>query len=217
MSARKTGFNPPELLEVDKNVAYTTSGGGMSERYRPEPLPNARAASELDFDSLIAPAEQWASDVLKRAGLKSDGRVSGTADTPENYAQRFLDYGRAIRASVKRGDSAGAAAAALVLGGFIREAQIKFKWESYVEGYEAYRDAQAAKARKPRGEIADDGATANDLIARLALREDSQGDYLEVADLWNEFLGESDKHHLPVRIEYKRFQNAIAEARKKSR
>lgn len=224
MSARKpSDARPGEtwpggigIYESETDTS-TTSGSGMSERYRPEPLPNARAASELDFERLIAPAEEWAREVKMRAGIKPDGKVSGTADTPENYAQRFLDYGRTIRASIKRGDAAGAAAAALVLGGFIRESQLKFKWETHVEGYALYREAQAERARKLRGEKAYDGTTAKDLIERLALREDSLGKHLEVADLWNEFLGDSDKHHLQVRIEYKRFQNAIADARKKSR
>ncbi len=213
---RKPGFGGVEFIGADES-AVTTSGSGITERRRRTPIPDASAAGKLDFDFQIAQAEAWALDVLRRASIKPDGKVSGTEDTPENFAQRFLDYGRAIRASIRRGDAAGAAAQALVLGGFIRESQLKFKWESHVEAYEQYRKIQSDKASRPRSAKADDGTTTNDLIAKLALREDSMGDYLNVTDLWNEFLGELDDHHLRIQMTFKRFQNAIADARKKSR
>jgi len=213
---RKHGYGGVEFIDVDESTA-TTSGSGMTERKRSAPLPDARAAGKLDFDFQIAPAEEWARDVVKRAGLKPDGKVNGAADTPENYAQRFLDYGREIRASIGRGDAAGAAAQALVLGGFIRESQLKFKWETHVERYEKYRKIQSDKASKPRGEKSDDGTTANDLIQQLALRKDSIGDHLPVVELWNEFQGDLDGKGLQLNMEFKRFQNAIADARRKSR
>jgi len=186
-----------DILESETSTT-TTSGDTMSVRYRPEPLPNARAASELDFDSLIAPAEEWARDVLRRAGIKPDGKVNGVADTPENYAQRFIDYGRAIRASVKRGDTAGAVAEALVLGGFIRESQLKFKWETHVEKYERTLEKAREKGRLgglAKGKIETDDGNTNltGIIRSIAFKRHESGELLQSDELWPELCDALDK------------------------
>jgi len=228
---RKPGYGGVEFVDVDTSAVTTSGGGPMGGRKRPFPIPDARAAGKWDFESQIALAEKWAHEILKRAGIKPDGKVNGTQDTPENYAQRFLDYGRSIRDSIRRRDAAGAAAQATVLGAFIREAQLLFKWGDHIEGYEKYRRTQAAIASNPRIAINDDGQTIGEIIARLALSLDQLGDYLPVDDLWDEFQGELDGLHLDPElsandtvIEYdfkdkrrsmtfKRFQNAISETR----
>lgn len=84
-----------------------------------------------DFDARIARIEQWALSVLKKAGIEPDGIQSGTTDTRENYAQKFIRKIHSIRAFIKRGESAQAARYAVNLGVLMGEAEMKFKWESF--------------------------------------------------------------------------------------
>lgn len=179
--------------------AMTTSGSGMTARRRAAPLPNARAAGKLDFEYLIAPAEDWALDVLRSAKLKPDGKPSGRADTRENDAQRFLDYIRTAREKIASGDSAGAASIAVVLGAFIREAQLDHQWKSHVRGYDQHLDEQRRKARLgglAKGNLETDRGKMNltAIIESIAFKVYPEGfdagKRLRSDDLWPELFSE---------------------------
>lgn len=88
-----------------------------------------KAAGKNSFETRITAVEQWALSVLDKAGIEPTGEESGTADTPENYAQRFLNYIGFIRAFIKRGDTAQATRFALNLGIIMGESGIKFAHE----------------------------------------------------------------------------------------
>jgi hypothetical protein len=88
-----------------------------------------KAAGKNNFEKRIATVEQWALSVLKVTGIEPTGEESGGADTPENYAQRFLNYIRFIRAFIERGDTAQAARCAVNLGILLGESGIKFEHE----------------------------------------------------------------------------------------
>lgn len=160
----------------------------MTVRHRAAPLETCR-----DLDAMIVPAEKWAREVLQLAGLKLDGVPNGTDDTSENYAQRFLSYGESIRKKIKRGDYEDAVIDALILGGFIRESQLKNKWETHVDKYDEVK--AAAKAKGTLGAEArwggEDRDNLDEILSRLAVRK-FYGDYLLPSDLWPILLGDLD-------------------------
>lgn len=180
------------IIAAEKGVV-TTSGSGMTERHRLAPLDAATAS----VNDLIRPAEEWAKIVLNHAGIVPDGTLNGTADTEENYAQRFILYGKSIRGKISKGDSAGAVVDALLLGGFIRESQLKYRWENHVEKYDATKET--AKAKGALGAAArwagDDRDNLNKILAVLANKRDAWGDYLFPLELWPMLLGDLDKAH----------------------
>lgn len=175
------------IIDAEKGV-MTTSGSGMTERHRLAPLDAATAS----VNDLIRPAEEWAMDVLGRAGIVPDGTLNGTADTEENYAQRFILYGKSIRGKISKGDSAGAVVDALLLGGFIRESQLKYKWENHVEKYDATKKVAAAKGALGAAArwAGDDRDNLNEILKLLAKKRDALGGYLFPSELWPELLGD---------------------------
>lgn len=195
------------IIEADDNTHCTASGSGMTIRHRAAPLDTTPPTLE----EMLRPAEAWALDVLKRAGLAADGVADGTADTQENYAQRFIHYGKRIRDKIKCGDAAGAVADALVLGGFIRESQLKFKWEMHVEKYDVIK--QVNKDKGHRGaEVrwgSDDRSGLNEILQRLAKKRDDWG-HTNPAELWPMLLGELDVAGAnPVENAYKKLLDAV--------
>lgn len=190
MTARRTWSGGINIIAAEKGVT-TTSGSGMTERHRLAPLDAATAS----VNDLIRPAEEWAMDLLERAGIVPDGTLNGTADTEENYAQRFILYGKSIRGKISRGDSAGAAVDALLLGGFIRESQLKYRWENHVEKYDATKKVAAAKGAKGAAArwAGDDRDNLSGILRALANKRDVLGDPLPPSELWPMLLGDLDK------------------------
>ena len=171
------------IIEPSDTVA-TTSGTGMALRHRAAPLD----AAPPSVEDLIRPAEAWAHRVLECAGIAASGLTNGTDDTRENYAQRFIHYGKSIRDKIKRGDAAGAAADALLLGGFIRESQLLHRWESHVDGYAGIK-ALASEKGTLGAEVrwgGDDREALNGILLRLAKMRDELGDDLRPSELWPE-------------------------------
>lgn len=115
----------PEILYPAHSPTFT-SGGGISVRVRRSDGSDRRSEN---FEDIIAETEAWARYVLKRAGIEPHGVPASMEDTGENYAQRFIAGICSIRGKISSGDTSGAAAEAIELGQFMREAELKFKWE----------------------------------------------------------------------------------------
>ena len=178
------------ILEAD-DTACTTSGSGTTVRRRAAPLDKFPPSLE----EMIVPAEAWAHEVLHDAGIVADGVVNGTDDTPENYAQRIISYARAIREKEKRGDISSAIADGIVLGGFVRESQLKFRWEKSTLKGEKFPSG------KPKGSLADSTKHIHQLAADN--RGASAKGLLQLADA--SIIGDMGK---------RTFDNHVSDARK---
>jgi hypothetical protein len=110
------------------------------------PLPN-------DYEAHARPVVKRAKAVLRLA--KKNGRRWGREDdSPESYAQRIVDSDSMVRYYIQKGNAVGAARFALVVGGLVSEAQMKFQWErSALQGLARRQDTAkggSTSARKKK-------------------------------------------------------------------
>ena len=136
------------------------------------------AFKNLTFDRAVEEAEAWAIEVLKDAGLRTDGLACvAEMQSKEWYADvivRRISRNRAaiIRVAAGRGDQADDLARAnLNLGYLICEAKLKFEWED-----DALRGIRAAAHQKTIGQIAaENRRKRNAFIRALADQHRKEG------------------------------------------
>ena len=202
----KRGYGGVEFIEADDRLTFT-SGSGITARERRLDGSDRRGEN---FESVVAAFEKSALDVLRRAGIEPHGVPASMDDSPENYAQRALAGIRGIRARLARGDGAGAAADAVELGEFKREAELKFAWEAPV------LHGQKFKGRKPGS-----GSPIRKAIARLLANNPK----MENPELWARLGANSGWRVYDNRVgkyiealggqsmNYRRFRNVASEER----